>query len=146
MPSASSFTLQIPPAHAISELALPSTLDGPINEEPEDWEQGSSDEDSRPVEVVENARFATPATSANVGRRLSLRPPRSRDVSGSNTSSGTGTGTGSFSQPSSITLVPPRVLYRTQHPNGSEKPAADSSVVSRAVSWRWQYRWPFRRL
>jgi hypothetical protein len=108
MPSASSFTLQIPPAHAISELALPSTLDGPINEEPEDWEQGSSDEDSRPVEVVENARFATPATSANVGRRLSLRPPRSRDVSGSNTSSGTGTGTGSFSQPSSITLVPPR--------------------------------------
>lgn len=108
MPPASSFTLQIPPAHAISELALPSRLDGPIKEEPEDLEQGSSEEDSRPVEVVENARFAIATTGANVGRRLSLRAPRSRDVSSSNTtSSGTGTGTGSFSQASSITLAPP---------------------------------------
>jgi hypothetical protein len=108
MPQAASFTLQIPPAHAISELALPSTLDGPIDEEPEDLE-GSSEEDSRPVEVVENARFVTAATSTNIGRRLSLRPPHARDASGSNTtSSGTGTGTGSFSQPSSITLAPPR--------------------------------------
>jgi hypothetical protein len=109
VPPASTFTLQIPPAHAISELALPSTINGPIKEEPEDLEQGSSEEDSRPVEVVENARFATPATGANVGRRLSLYPARPRDASGSNTtSSGTGTGTGSFSQPSSITPVPPR--------------------------------------
>ena len=119
MPPASSFTLQIPPAHAISELALPSTLDGPINEESDDLEQGSSEEDSRHVEVVENARFATAATGANVGRRLSLRPPRARDVSGSNTtSSGTGTGTGSFSQPSSITVVPP---HRSISLSGSER-------------------------
>jgi hypothetical protein len=119
MPPASSFTLQIPPAHAISELALPSTLNGPIDEEPEDLEQGSSEEDSRPVEVVENVRFATAGTGANVGRRLSLRPPRSRDVSGSNTtSSGTGTGTGSFSQPSSITLAPP---HRSISLSGSER-------------------------
>jgi hypothetical protein len=109
-PPSSSFTLQIPPAHAISDFALPSTLE--VDEEPEDLEQGSSEEDSRPVEVVENVRFATAATattSSNVTRRLSIRAPRSRERSGSNTtSSGTGTGTGSFSQPASTTLPPPR--------------------------------------
>ena len=107
LPPSSSFTLQIPPAHAISDFALPSTL-----EEPEDLEQDSSEEDSRPVEVVENVRFATTATTAtssNVVRRLSIRTPRSRETSGSNTtSSGTGTGTGSFSQPASTALPPPR--------------------------------------
>lgn len=112
LPPSSSFTLQIPPAHAISDFALPSTLEGPIDEEPEDLEQGSSEEDSRPVEVVENVRFATTATTAtssNVVRRLSMRTPRSRETSGSNTtSSGTGTGTGSFSQPASTALPPPR--------------------------------------
>ena len=122
MPPASSFTLQIPPAHAISELALPSTLDGPINEEPEDLEQDSSEEDSRPVQVVENARFATAATGANVGRRLSLRPPRSRDVSGSvTTSSGTGTGTGSFSQPPSTALAPPHRSISLSTPERERK-------------------------
>jgi hypothetical protein len=117
MPPASSFTLHIPPAHAISELALPSTL-----EEPEDLEQDSSEEDSRPIEVVENARFATAATGANAGRRLSLRPPRPRDVSGSNTtSSGTGTGTGSFSQPSSITFAPPHRSTSLSSPERERK-------------------------
>ena len=106
LPPPSSVTLQIPPAHSISDFALPSTLEV---EEPEELEQGSSEEDSRPVEVVENVRFATPTTSANNARRLSIRTPHSREASGSNTtSSGTGTGTGSFSQPASSTLPPPR--------------------------------------
>ncbi|KAH9981679.1 hypothetical protein BJV74DRAFT_887410 [Russula compacta] len=80
MPPSTTVTLNIPPAHSISELALPSTLVRRISEEFEDLEQGSSEEDSRPVEVVENARNTT--------------------------SSGTGTGTGSFSQTASSTLVP----------------------------------------
>lgn len=109
LPPSSSFTLQIPPAHAISDFALPSTLEGAIDEEPEDLEQGSSEEDSRPLEVVENVRFASVTTSATTARRLSPRTPRSHDTSGSNTtSSGTGTGTGSFSQPASTTIAPPR--------------------------------------
>jgi hypothetical protein len=83
--------------------ALPYTL-----EEPEDLKQDSSKEDSRPVEVVENVRLASAGSGANVRRRLSLRLPHSRDVSGSNTtSSGTGTRTGSFTQPPSTTLAPP---------------------------------------
>ncbi|KAI0300628.1 hypothetical protein B0F90DRAFT_393098 [Multifurca ochricompacta] len=97
LPPSSSFTLQIPPAHSISEFALPSTIQKRTSEELEDPDRGSSEEDSRPVEVVENARFATTATTstttnANRPRRFSLRNPRSRDNSGSNTtSSGTGT-------------------------------------------------------
>lgn len=107
MPSSTTVTLNIPPAHSISELALPSTLVRPISEESEDLEQGSSEEDSRPVEVVENVRFAT-TTNTNTARRFSMRAPRTRDNNGSNTtSSGTGTGTGSFSQPASSTLAPP---------------------------------------
>ena len=106
LPPSSSFTLQIAPAHAISDFALPSTLEV---SEPEDAEQGSSEEDSRPVEVVENVRFANSTTKPNTTRRLSIRQPHSREASGSNTtSSGTGTGTGSFSQPASSTLPPPR--------------------------------------
>ena len=109
----SSITLQIPPAHSISEFALPSTLERRITEEQEEANDNSSDEDSRPVEVVENVRFKSgvgaSASTSNVGsaRRFSLRAPRSRDNSGSNTtSSGTGTGTGSFTQHTSSTLPP----------------------------------------
>ena len=103
MPS-SSITLEIPPAHSISEFALPSTLERRITEEHEEEADNSSEEDSRPVEVVENVRFklgvGASASTINVGhaRRFSLRGPR-RDNSGSNTtSSSTGTGTGSFTQ------------------------------------------------
>ncbi|KAH9013234.1 hypothetical protein EDB85DRAFT_2158382 [Lactarius pseudohatsudake] len=112
MPSSSSFTLQIPPAHSISEFALPSTLSRRISEEQEEADGNSSDEDPRPVEVVENVRFkagvgASASTSnVNTARRFSLRGTRARDNSGSNTSSGTGTGTGSFSQQASSTLAP----------------------------------------
>ncbi|KAH9012773.1 hypothetical protein EDB85DRAFT_2036574 [Lactarius pseudohatsudake] len=112
MPSSSSFTLQIPPAHSISEFALPSTLSRRISEEQEEADGNSSDEDPRPVEVVENVRFkagvgASASTSnVNTARRFSLRGTRPRDNSGSNTSSGTGTGTGSFSQQASFTLAP----------------------------------------
>jgi hypothetical protein len=110
MPRSSSVTLQIPPAHSISEFALPSTLERRFSEEANG---SSSDEDSRPVEVIENVRFksgvgASASTShiASV-RRFSLRGPHSRDNSGSNTtSSGTGTGTGSFSQHASSTIAP----------------------------------------
>ncbi|KAI9439220.1 hypothetical protein H4582DRAFT_2142690 [Lactarius indigo] len=113
MPLSSSFTLQIPPAHSISEFALPSTVSRRISEEQEGADEDSSDEDSRPVEVVENVRFkagvgASASTSnVNTARRFSLRGTRPRDNSGSNTtSSGTGTGTGSFSQHASSTLAP----------------------------------------
>ncbi|KAI0260343.1 hypothetical protein BC834DRAFT_1044639 [Gloeopeniophorella convolvens] len=113
VPQSSSFTLQIPPAHSISEFTLPSTLTRRITEEPEpgDEPDSSSEEDARPVEVVENARFALANESASAGagspaRRFSLRAPRPRDNSGSNTtSSGTGTGTGSFSQPSTLAPI-----------------------------------------
>ncbi|KAH9057350.1 hypothetical protein EDB87DRAFT_1117253 [Lactarius vividus] len=97
MPLSSSFTLQIPPAHSISDFALPSTLSRRISEEQE-ADEDSSDEDSRPVEVVENIRFkagvgASASTlNVNTARRFSLRGTRPRDNSGSNTtSSGTGT-------------------------------------------------------
>ncbi|KAH8985265.1 hypothetical protein EDB86DRAFT_2959934 [Lactarius hatsudake] len=113
MPLPSSFTLQIPPAHSISEFTLPSTVSRRISEEQEEADENSSDEDSRPVEVVENVRFkagvgASASTSnVNTARRFSLRGTRPRDNSGSNTtSSGTGTGTGSFSQHASSTLAP----------------------------------------
>ncbi|KAN0133497.1 hypothetical protein V8E53_008665 [Lactarius tabidus] len=107
----SSITLQIPPAHSISEFALPSTIERRITEEQDG--DNSSEEDSRPVEVVENVRFksgvgASASTSnASPARRFSMRGPRPRDNSGSNTtSSGTGTGTGSFTQHTSSTLPP----------------------------------------
>ena len=102
----SSVTLHIPPAHSISEFALPSTLERRITEGHD--EDNSSDEDSRSVEVIENVRFKSAnASTSNVSpvRRFSLRGPRPRDTSGSNTtSSGTGTGTGSFTQHTSSTL------------------------------------------
>jgi len=107
MPSSSTVTLRIPPAHSISELALPyTTLQRRISDVPEELEQeDSSEEDSRHVEIVENPRFA--ASNTNVSRRFSLRTSHTRDNSGSiTTSSGTGTGTGSFSQPASSTLAP----------------------------------------
>ena len=103
MPLSSSVILQIPPAHSISEFALPSTRERRISEEYGEANGSSSEEDSRPVEVVENVRFKSnvgaSASTSNVGsvRRFSLRGPRPRDNSGSNTtSSGTGTGTGSL--------------------------------------------------
>ncbi|KAI9511810.1 hypothetical protein F5148DRAFT_974552 [Russula earlei] len=119
MPSSSSVsvTLQIPPAHSISELALPSTLKTRLSEVPEDLEHTSSDEDTRPVEVVENARFATATTNPNIARRLSIRPP-SRDKSNN-------TGTGSFSQSASSTVAPPHhsvsVTARDRERKGSGK-------------------------
>jgi hypothetical protein len=71
-------------------------------------DHGSSEEDSRPVQVVENTRFASATAATNPARRFTIRAPRPRDNSGSNTtSSGTGTGTGSFSQLASSTLAPP---------------------------------------
>ena len=119
MPPSSSISLQIPPAHSISELALPSTLERRISDVPE-LEEDSSDEDSRPVEVVENARYAT--ANANVARRFSLRTTRSRENSGSNTtSSGTGTGTGSFSQPASSTLASPNHFLSHTAPDRERK-------------------------
>ena len=108
MPSSSTVTLRIPPAHSISELALPSTTFARrISDVPEELEQeDSSEEDARHIEIVENPRFA--ASNTNVSRRFSLRTSHTRDNSGSiTTSSGTGTGTGSFSQPASSTLAPP---------------------------------------
>jgi hypothetical protein len=121
MPS-SSITLEIPPAHSISEFALPSTRERRISEEHEEEANNSSDEDSRPFEVVENVRFklgvGASASTINVGhaRRFSLRGPRPRDNSGSNTtSSGTGTGTGSFTQHTSSTLPTSRSSTESTH-------------------------------
>ena len=118
MPPSSSISLQIPPAHSISELTLPSTLERLISNVSE--LEDSSNEDSCPIEVVENAHYAT--ANANVARRFSLHTTHSWENSGSNmTSSGTGTGTGSFSQPALSTLASPNHFLSHTVPNRERK-------------------------
>ncbi|TFK51259.1 hypothetical protein OE88DRAFT_1699706 [Heliocybe sulcata] len=60
--SSSNFHVYVPPAHSISEFALPHALERRITEEPE-GAGSSASEDEGPVEVHDNQRFARPSNA-----------------------------------------------------------------------------------
>ncbi|KAI0044581.1 hypothetical protein FA95DRAFT_1562116 [Auriscalpium vulgare] len=142
--SPTAYTLQIPPAHSISEFAQPPTrvdlaMSRRISEVTEP-EENSSDDDQRPVEVVENTRFASVSQTrlapegggAGARRHFSLRQ-HNRDGSGT-TSSATGTGTGSFVQPAPKESWSPHGPLRLPSSHPRNAPASAPPIRDRKTS------------
>jgi len=73
------------PTQSISNSTLLSTHKSRTSEEPEDIEQDSSNEDSRPAGDVENASSTIATTNTRIARRFSISSSSSRGVSNSDT-------------------------------------------------------------